>query len=1000
VFAAGEVDPTFNPPLIKDVVSDFNANTALQPDGKIIIYGYFFSGATPTGRFLYRLNPDGTPDTSFSCAVCGAFSFYSVAVQPDGKIILAGNTSPSSYFAKIVRVNPDGSLDNSFSATFNPPPSGFSSGAEVLLTQPDGKVLIRYTTSGFGFTGHETYRLNSDGSRDQSFATINWGPFRMHFITYSKVFLLPDGKILISGTQSASSQSEGFLMRYNSDGTVDSSFGQPIFADPENRSYVNGFAVQPDGSIVVSGKFTGINSVDKTDLARLFPAGNVDLNFTADSLFNPIETYSGSVAILPNGQILINTVNFSSVFPVSTDNKILRFNSNGSLDNTYNQPIGLTFIYSWMLDASSRAVILGTYSGTKRFLRLNTDATLDPNFNPPLVKAGTVSAAAVQPDGKILLGGDFTRVGATARNTFARVNSNGTLDPSFDPGSGFNVAPSFIALQPDGKILTIGTFTSYNGTSRFGFARVNSDGSLDSSFDPDVSESGGEPVLAAALVADGKILIGGSFFGVDGVPQRTLARLNSNGGLDPSFSPIFGTGARVRAILVQTDGKIMVGGSFSGVNGFSRQNLVRLNSDGSLDESFNAGTISEVYKVARQTDGKYLTTHSVSLSRKNIDGSVDASFQGSTNGFVYSVVPQPDGTIVIGGQFSIVSGSARGNFARLASNGVLDSLFIPEGANNAVNVIAPQSDGKLIVGGNFSTIGTVARNGAARVTPSVFRRVTPFDFDGDGMADVSVFRPSENKWYVLRSSDFGVTQQVFAIAGDVPVPADYDGDGKTDFAIFRPSSGDWWSLSSTNGAQVYAHWGVNGDIPRPSDFDGDGRADYIVFRPSNNFWYRISSGAGGAVSNSAFGLTGDKAVTGDFDGDGKSDKAIFRPSTGDWWYQSSINGAQLAVHWGISTDVPAPANFDGDGKTDFCVYRPSTGVWYIINSSTGAFTILNFGLAEDKPVPADYDGDGRADIAVFRPSSGAWYIMRTTAGMWGAYWGVSTDIPIESAFVP
>jgi len=276
---------------------------------------------------------------------------------------------------------------------------------------------------------------------------------------------------------------------------------------------------------------------------------------------------------------------------------------------------------------------------------------------------------------------------------------------------------------------------------------------------------------------------------------------------------------------------------------------------------------------------------------------------------------------------------------------------------------------------------------------------TPFDYDGDGKADVSVFRASENRWYILRSSDGQVSEPFFAAPGDVPVPADFDGDGKTDIAVWRPSSGDWWYLSSANGAQINVRWGMTGDLPRPSDFDGDGKTDFVVYRPSTGIWYRF--GSAGQTSNIAFGLSEDKPLIGDFDGDGKADAAVFRPSSGDWWYAASAAGGEhRVVHWGATGDIPVPADFDGDGKTDFTIYRPSTGSWYILFTGSSSYTSFTFGLAGDKPVAADYDGDGKADAAVFRPSTGVWYLLQTTSGFGALQWGIASDIPSQNAFLP
>ncbi len=474
------------------------------------------------------------------------------------------------------------------------------------------------------------------------------------------------------------------------------------------------------------------------------------------------------------------------------------------------------------------------------------------------------------------------------------------------------------------------------------------------------------------------------------------------------FNTVIGSGP-VYEIIVLADQKILVGGPFSGVNGFNRSNLVRLASNGDLDVAYNPPAFS-LRNMWLQPDGKLIRSNNTILTRLNADGTIDASFNspvfGSTstgNQMIDSLAVMGDGSLIVGGKFDYVGGTLRQNITRLSADGTWDSLFLPRGADDRVRSMVKEPDTEgVIIGGDFTLVDKVIRAGIARLNVAAFREATMFDYDGDGIADVSVFRASEGKWYVLwyvlRSSDFGVTQQTFAIPGDVPVPADYDGDGKTDFAIFRPASGDWWYLSSLTGQQVFSHWGNSSDTPMPSDFDGDGKADYIVFRSATNTWIRHSSSTGQAHT-SVFGLAGDKPLIGDFDGDGRSDLAIFRPSDGNWWWRSSIDGIQRATKWGLSSDIPVPADYDGDGKTDFAVYRPDTGVWYIINSSNGSYTIGPFGLTGDIPVPADYDGDGKADIAVFRPSTGIWYLLRSTSGFAGYQFGINTDMPTQAAFL-
>lgn len=240
------------------------------------------------------------------------------------------------------------------------------------------------------------------------------------------------------------------------------------------------------------------------------------------------------------------------------------------------------------------------------------------------------------------------------------------------------------------------------------------------------------------------------------------------------------------------------------------------------------------------------------------------------------------------------------------------------------------------------------------------------DFDGNGASDISVWRPSNGKWYIR---DIG--SYAWGAIGDIPVNGDYNGDGKTDIAVWRPSNGKWY-LKGLGGAT----WGTSGDIPVPGNYDGDvnGKTEIAVWRPSNGRWF--IKGVGGPV----WGTAGDIPVPGDYNGDGTTDIAVWRPSNGRW-YIRGVGG----YAWGTVGDVPVPADYDGDGTTDIAVWRPSNGKWYIKGVASPVW-----GTAGDIPSPGDYNGDGKADIAVWRPSSGRWYIKGA-----GSYiWGMLGDIPL------
>ena len=278
----------------------------------------------------------------------------------------------------------------------------------------------------------------------------------------------------------------------------------------------------------------------------------------------------------------------------------------------------------------------------------------------------------------------------------------------------------------------------------------------------------------------------------------------------------------------------------------------------------------------------------------------------------------------------------------------------------------------------------------------------PFDFDGDGKSDLSVFRPSDAAndadFYVANSGNNQLQSVAWGSVGDRAVNADYDGDGRADYAVFRPSSHVWFVLQSQSNTILPVTFGFADDRQTPADFDGDGKADIAVFRPSNGTWY-IRRSANNQILTVPFGTNEGIPATADFDGDGKADIAVFRPSNGTWYWINSANGSVGNFRFGQAGDRPVTGDFDGDGKSDFVVYRPSENVWYLRNTTDG-FHAVKFGQSGDQLLQADFDGDGKRDIGVFRPSSGVWYwINSANQAMQSRNFGANSDVAVPSIFV-
>ncbi len=385
------------------------------------------------------------------------------------------------------------------------------------------------------------------------------------------------------------------------------------------------------------------------------------------------------------------------------------------------------------------AIMFGGLGFTPALLAQSLDTSFNPGAN------SYISALAVQADGKIVVGGNFTTlggggIGTTARNRIGRLNADGSLDTSFNPTADSDV--NAVAIQPDGNIVVGGSFTTLGGVRRSKIGRLNADGSIDASFNPGATNN----IFALTVQSDGRILVGGYFTMLGGggtgtIARNRIGRLNADGSVDTSFDP--GADSLIHGIAVQVDGKILVGGYFTTLGGGGsgttvRNHIGRLNSNGSLDTSFNPGANADVGVLVLQADGKILVggdftmlggggtgiTVRTRIGRLNSDGSLDTSFDPvAADNSVATIVVDGGGRILVGGHFttfaSASSTTARSKIGRLNADGSLDLGFNP-GANNVVFVLAVQGDGKIVVGGTFTMMGgggsgTTARNRIGRL---------------------------------------------------------------------------------------------------------------------------------------------------------------------------------------------------------------------------------------------------------------------------------------------
>jgi uncharacterized delta-60 repeat protein len=652
---------------------------AVQLDGKILVG----SSLTTPRLSLVRLNPDGTRDMNFTSnggtGVLG--SVDSIVVQPDGKILLGGRfgTFNGITVNDIARLNQDGTLDTAFLANTG---TGSDVWIDTIALQPDNKILLGGAFTTFnGATVNRIVRLNPDGTRDVGFTNNNGTGFRSSVLS---LVVQPDGKILAGGSFNGfydEYETSGYrIARMESNGSEDSAFRSAI-KDQDSigaNDTVRSIALRPNGEIIIGGNFTSFRQSEAQRIMALSSSGSPA----------PTPGASGNVRAIDvqeDGKILVG--GDFSYFNNTLVNRFIRLTPDGTIDPTFNRVLstygpgfsgGNRSVRDIKVQSDNKILVGGNFflSPEENFVRLNQDGTKDTAFtsNINIGPNNRVYTIALQSDNKILLGGAFTTFNGATVNRIVRLNQDGTRDVEFtnNTGSGPVSDVTAIALQPDGKILISGTFTTFNGATVNRIVRLNQDGTRDTAFTANNGTGVNDNITSIASQLNGKILIGGNFTAFNGVTANRVVRLNQNGTLDTAFNGNSGTGANnsVLKISSQPDNKILIGGNFTAFNGVTANRVVRLNQDGTIDADFadNVGT----------------------------------GISGNSLAFINEITAHSDGNIFLGGNFTTFGGALRYRLAKIGGSYQppipVDYLVIAGGGGGGGAAI-PSGDSPISAGG-------------------------------------------------------------------------------------------------------------------------------------------------------------------------------------------------------------------------------------------------------------------------------------------------------------
>lgn len=698
----------------------------LQRDGNLIVGGDYLSLNGSPVSYLTRLNPNGSINESFNTGTGFNGKIYASYLQSDGKIILGGSfTSYNGISAgRLIRLNSDGSYDPTFNTSI-----GATTGIVYdIAMQSDGKIIIvgsftKYANS----TVNRVARLFPNGTLDSSLLTGSGSTLNITHvkITTDERIILTGNFITFNGTPA------NRIVRLNSNGSFDSTFNCGTGFNDD----VNAIALQTDGKMVIGGNFTVFNDIVANRFIRLNADGTKDESFQVGLGFSKEGVQT--IKIDSNGDLMIGG-SFTGFYNGSEVNRVVFLNSDGTLKTNFDIGSGpaSASVLSLECDEEGSWFIGGSFSvfngqNQGRLAKINSDGEHDIAYlSSGIGFDNSVLSILPLPNQKIIVGGNFNKFNGTAVSKITCLLEDGSIDTSFNTGkTGANYLVKTTVLQADGKIVIGGNFTKYNDILANRIIRILSNGETDNSFN--IGEGFNGQVYALAVQTDQKIIVAGAFTKYNGstLNNSRVVRLLPDGTKDNNFNIGLGADGTIEAIVVQSDGKILLGGHFKTFNAQPFSGIVRLNPDGSIDSSFNIrnGFDKYVYAMALQSDqkiivgGSFLTFDGISqkrIVRLNTDGSLDVTFESGTGfskGDIRSILVQPDDRILIGGTFSgTYKNVASSRLIRLMPSGVIDNSFTAT-LNNTLFDMKFTEDYKLLVGGNFNSVSGISKHRIARL---------------------------------------------------------------------------------------------------------------------------------------------------------------------------------------------------------------------------------------------------------------------------------------------